>query len=68
MSGRPDPRAGVFDTLLVQAGEPVALAPHLARLATSVRELYDVVVDVTALSREVSAAVTATHGRRAHAR
>ena len=60
MSGRPDPRAGVFDTLLVQAGEPVALAPHLARLATSVRELYDVVVGVTALSREVSAAVTAT--------
>ncbi len=60
MSGRPDPRAGVFDTVLVQAGEPVALAPHLARLAASVRELYDVVLDVTALAREVSETVVAT--------
>jgi para-aminobenzoate synthetase/4-amino-4-deoxychorismate lyase len=60
VSSRPDPLAGVFDTLLVQAGEPVALAPHLDRLATSVRELYDVVLDVTALAREVSATATAT--------
>ena len=41
MTRRPDPGAGVFDTLLVQAGEPVALAAHLERLAASVRELYD---------------------------
>jgi para-aminobenzoate synthetase/4-amino-4-deoxychorismate lyase len=60
VSGRPDPRAGVFDTLLVQEGEPVALAAHLARLATSVRELYDVALDVTALAREVSEAANAS--------
>ncbi len=60
MSGRPDPEVGVFDTLLVQAGEPVALAAHLARLAASVRELYDVVLDVTALAREVSATAAST--------
>ncbi len=60
MSGRPDPRAGVFDTLLVQAGEPVGLAAHLARLATSVRELYDVVLDVSALAGEVSETTVAT--------
>jgi len=60
VSSRPDPQAGVFDTLVVQAGEPVALAPHLDRLATSVRELYDVVLDVTALGGEVSATAAAT--------
>jgi para-aminobenzoate synthetase/4-amino-4-deoxychorismate lyase len=60
VSGRPDPDVGVFDTLLAQDGEAVALAPHLARLATSVRELYDVGLDVTALAREVSSTVAAT--------
>lgn len=37
---RPDPAAGVFETLLVLDGEPVALERHLARLAASVRALY----------------------------
>jgi para-aminobenzoate synthetase/4-amino-4-deoxychorismate lyase len=37
---RPDPAAGVFETLLVAGGRPVALAQHLARLAASARELY----------------------------
>ncbi len=32
---RPDPRAGVFETILVQAGEPVALDAHLARLTAA---------------------------------
>ena len=64
MSGRPDPRAGVFDTLLVQAGRPVALAPHLARFAASVRELYDVGLDVTALAREVTATATGSQLQR----
>ena len=40
MTGLPDPSAGVFDTLLVQAGAPVALDAHVRRLAASVRELY----------------------------
>jgi para-aminobenzoate synthetase/4-amino-4-deoxychorismate lyase len=38
---RPDPAAGVFETVLVRDGEPVELERHLARLAASVRELYN---------------------------
>jgi anthranilate/para-aminobenzoate synthase component I/branched-subunit amino acid aminotransferase/4-amino-4-deoxychorismate lyase len=37
---RPDPAAGVFETLRVRGGSPVALDAHLARLAASVRALY----------------------------
>ncbi len=58
MSRRPDPAAGVFDTLLVQGGAPVALDAHLGRLAASVRTLYDAALDVDALTREVTAAAT----------
>lgn len=38
---RPDPGRGVFETLLVNGGRPVALEDHLARLGTSVATLYD---------------------------
>ncbi|HEU0318040.1 MAG TPA: aminotransferase class IV, partial [Solirubrobacteraceae bacterium] len=37
---RPDPRAGVFETLLAVDARPVALDLHLARLEASVRGLY----------------------------
>ena len=37
---RPDPSAGVFETLLVAGGRPVALHDHLERLARSVLTLY----------------------------
>lgn len=37
---RPDPRAGVFETVLVRDGRPLAPELHLARLAASVAELY----------------------------
>lgn len=37
----PDPGRGVFETLLVRAEEPVALAVHLERLARSLRDLYE---------------------------
>jgi para-aminobenzoate synthetase / 4-amino-4-deoxychorismate lyase len=37
---RPDPAAGVFETLLVADGRPLALERHLARLARSVGALY----------------------------
>jgi para-aminobenzoate synthetase/4-amino-4-deoxychorismate lyase len=37
---RPEPAAGVFETLLLAGGRPVALERHLARLARSVRTLY----------------------------
>jgi para-aminobenzoate synthetase/4-amino-4-deoxychorismate lyase len=37
---RPDPRAGVFETMLIADGRPLALEAHLARLAHSVNVLY----------------------------
>jgi para-aminobenzoate synthetase/4-amino-4-deoxychorismate lyase len=48
---RPDPERGVFETVLVQAGEPVALREHLDRLAGSLEELYDVPLDPDAAAR-----------------
>lgn len=36
----PDPGRGVFETLLVREGEPLALAAHLERLARSLDEVY----------------------------
>jgi para-aminobenzoate synthetase/4-amino-4-deoxychorismate lyase len=53
---RPDAAAGVFDTLLVQDGRPVAPAAHLARLAASVFQLYDVRLDEADLTARVSGA------------
>jgi len=38
---RPDPRRGVFETVLVEHGRPLDLEQHLVRLARSVLELYD---------------------------
>jgi len=52
----PDATAGVFDTLLVQGGRPVAAQAHLARLTTSVLEVYDVRLDHTDLTDRVSVA------------
>jgi len=60
VTGRPDPRVGVFDTLLVHEGAPVALQAHLTRLVTSVRDVYGATLDERALARQVSAA--AAHG------
>ena len=37
---RPDPAKGVFETLLVAGGEPVELEAHLARLGTSLLQVY----------------------------
>src|SRR4051794_3503365 len=39
---RPDPAAGVFETILVLDGVPVAVEEHLARLASAAREVYGV--------------------------
>jgi para-aminobenzoate synthetase/4-amino-4-deoxychorismate lyase len=36
----PDPGRGLYETVLVAAGKPVALERHLARLAASARELF----------------------------
>ncbi len=40
MAAVPDPRHGVFETLLVVDGRPVELDAHLARLEASLAELY----------------------------
>jgi len=40
-SPRPDPAAGIFETLGVSDGRPVNLEDHLARLRASVSTLYD---------------------------
>src|SRR5581483_9960511 len=39
---RPDPALGVFETILVDDGEPARLAEHLARLGASLHALYGV--------------------------
>jgi len=39
-SPRPDPRKGIFETLLVVDGRPVELDAHLDRLAASIEALY----------------------------
>lgn len=49
---RPDPRAGVFETILVFEDRPIELEAHLRRLATAVRDLYDAELpDLTDLVR-----------------
>jgi para-aminobenzoate synthetase / 4-amino-4-deoxychorismate lyase len=42
-----DPARGVFETVLVASGGPVELAGHLARLRSSVSELYGVSLEAT---------------------
>ncbi|MEX2413240.1 MAG: aminotransferase class IV, partial [Thermoleophilaceae bacterium] len=37
---RPDPALGIFETLLVVDGEPIALDAHLARMSASARQLF----------------------------
>ncbi|HET7050405.1 MAG TPA: bifunctional anthranilate synthase component I family protein/class IV aminotransferase [Solirubrobacteraceae bacterium] len=55
---RPDPARGVFETVLVQHGEPVALGEHLDRLAVSLAELYDVTLDPGAATQARAATAT----------
>jgi para-aminobenzoate synthetase / 4-amino-4-deoxychorismate lyase len=53
---RPDPALGVFETVLVEDGRPVALEPHLDRLASSMRSLYGVAPPPTLRAGVVAAA------------
>ncbi len=54
---RPDPAAGVFETLLIEDGEARLLDAHVARLRSSVRALYAVELpgDVDARVRAAAA-------------
>jgi para-aminobenzoate synthetase / 4-amino-4-deoxychorismate lyase len=56
---RPDPDMGVFETVLVEHGRPVALERHLARLAASVSELYGAALPGTVLAGAQAAAAEA---------
>jgi len=61
---RPDPALGVFETVLVEDGRPVALEAHLARLAASVGELYGASLPSTVLAgARVAAAEVPTRSR-----
>lgn len=44
-ASRPDPRRGVFETLLVAGGRPVELEAHLERMAASLRALFGAELD-----------------------
>jgi para-aminobenzoate synthetase/4-amino-4-deoxychorismate lyase len=59
---RPDDSAGVFDTMLVEDGRPVAPELHLQRLAASVSEVYG-----ATLPRTLAAGVQATAAEAASA-
>jgi para-aminobenzoate synthetase/4-amino-4-deoxychorismate lyase len=61
---RPDPARGVFETVRVQRGEPIALDEHLERLAVSLAELYDVALHPRAATQARAAAATATDAGR----
>jgi para-aminobenzoate synthetase / 4-amino-4-deoxychorismate lyase len=55
-ANRPDPALGVFETVLVLDGVPVALEEHLERLAASVQQLYGVALPPTVLAGAWAAA------------
>jgi para-aminobenzoate synthetase/4-amino-4-deoxychorismate lyase len=60
---RPDPAAGVIETLAVDRREPVALDLHLARLGASAAEVLDVALPSTLRDELLDAAATAPPGR-----
>lgn len=53
---RPDPRRGIFETVLVKDGSAALLDPQLARLAASARRLYARELDVSAAAAAARAA------------
>jgi para-aminobenzoate synthetase / 4-amino-4-deoxychorismate lyase len=55
-SRRPDRARGVFETLLIAAGEPIELDSHLARLRASVQALYAVDLPSTLGAEALAAA------------
>ena len=65
---RPDPAVGVFETILVEGGRPLALAEHLARLESSARVLYGRELDREALVAGARTACEAVGERPARLR
>jgi para-aminobenzoate synthetase / 4-amino-4-deoxychorismate lyase len=60
---RPDPAAGVFETVLVEDGDPVCLERHIDRLVESVAELYGLRLDPGTAARAQATAATARQTR-----
>jgi para-aminobenzoate synthetase / 4-amino-4-deoxychorismate lyase len=60
---QPDPAQGIFETLLVVGGAPVELEAHLARLGTSLADLYAAALPADAGARARAAAAELPLGR-----
>lgn len=60
---RPDPSKGVFETLLVVGGEPVALEGHLARLKGSLAQVYEAELPTETRGRVLAEALGVELGR-----
>jgi para-aminobenzoate synthetase/4-amino-4-deoxychorismate lyase len=58
-----DPGRGVFETMLVIAGQPVELDAHIERLSTSVEALYGSAVPRQARATVLDRAVRIEHGK-----
>jgi para-aminobenzoate synthetase/4-amino-4-deoxychorismate lyase len=63
VSLRPDPRKGVFETLLVLDGQPVELDAHLRRLNSSLDTLYDAELPRGATNEVIARARAIRHGK-----
>lgn len=63
VSLRPDPRKGVFETLLVLDGRPVELRAHMERLGASLDRLYGAGLPADASNEVVARARAIRHGR-----
>jgi para-aminobenzoate synthetase / 4-amino-4-deoxychorismate lyase len=60
---RPDPAHGVFETVLVLEGRPVALPQHLERLAASLEQLYGASLQPGTAAQADSAAASLREAR-----
>jgi len=65
---RPDPAAGVFETILVEDGQPLHVAEHVERLVGSVSALYGSRLDRASLRTSVDAEVDSATAVGAHGR
>ncbi len=63
VSLRPDPRKGVFETLLVLDGQPVELDAHLERLNSSLDTLYEADLPRGATNEVIARARAIRHGK-----
>ncbi len=63
VSLRPDPRKGVFETLLVLDGQPVELDAHIDRLLSSLDTLYDAALPRGATNEVIARARAIRHGK-----